>query len=84
MTTQRADYLITGGLVISGTGISKQDVLVQGETILKIAPDLSDESAARVIDATGKYVMPGIIDAHARGVKMLGQRYCIALNVAEI
>ena len=64
MTTQRADYLITGGLVISGTGISKQDVLVQGETILKIAPDLSDESAVRVIDATGKYVMPGIIDAH--------------------
>lgn len=64
MTSQRADYLIRGGLVISGTGISKQDVLVQGEVIQKIGSDLSSEPAARVIDATGKYVMPGIIDAH--------------------
>ena len=64
MTTQNADYLITGGLLVSGEGVSKQDVLVKGETIYQIAPDLSDVAAARVIDASGKYVLPGAIDAH--------------------
>ena len=64
MTTQQADYLISGGLVVSGKSISRQDVLVQGETIRKVGPDLTGEAAARTIDASGLYVLPGIIDAH--------------------
>ena len=36
MDYQRADTLITGGLVVSGRGISRQDVLVRGETIQEI------------------------------------------------
>jgi dihydropyrimidinase len=64
MPTQQADYLISGGLGVSGSGISRQDVLVRDGTIHKVGPDLSAEPAARVIDAVGKYVLPGIIDAH--------------------
>ncbi len=64
MTSQQADVLFTGGLVVSGSGISKQDVLVSGERIAEIGPDLSGRPARRVIDASGKYVLPGIIDAH--------------------
>ncbi len=64
MDTQRADTLITGGLVVGGRGISRQDVLVRGETIAEIAPDLTGTPAKRVIDASGKYVLPGIVDAH--------------------
>jgi dihydropyrimidinase len=64
MTTRRADYLITGGLVVSGRSISKQDILVSGERIQQVGPDLSGARAARVIDASGKYVLPGIVDAH--------------------
>ena len=64
MTTGRADYLIKGGLVITGDGISRRDVLVKDEVIQRLGADLSGEPAARVIDATGKYVLPGIIDAH--------------------
>ena len=64
MTNQRADYLIKGGLVITGDGISRRDVLVKDEVILRLGADLSGEPSARVIDATGKYVLPGIIDAH--------------------
>lgn len=64
MTSRRADYLIKGGLVVTGAGISRQDVAVRGETIAAVAPDLSAEGAGRTIDATGMYVLPGIVDAH--------------------
>jgi len=60
--------LITGGTVVSSTGSSLQDVLVDGETIVALlAPGsltLGPITADRVIDATGRYVIPGGIDAH--------------------
>ncbi len=60
--------LITGGTVVSATGASRQDVLVDGEQIAAlIAPGsqaLGPITADTVIDATGKYVIPGGIDAH--------------------
>ena len=60
--------LITGGTVVSSTGSSLHDVLVDGETIVALlAPGsstLGTISADRVIDATGKYVIPGGIDGH--------------------
>ncbi|MCU1439702.1 MAG: phenylhydantoinase [Rhodoglobus sp.] len=63
--------LITGGTVVTSTGRSEADVLVDGETIVAVlAPgsvllgnDLSTAVDA-VIDATGKYVIPGGVDAH--------------------
>ncbi|GAB2477034.1 dihydropyrimidinase [Jatrophihabitans fulvus] len=58
--------LITGGTVVSSTGTAHQDVLVDGETIAAVlAPGaLPDLQPDRTIDATGKYVIPGGIDAH--------------------
>jgi dihydropyrimidinase len=64
MTNQQADYLITGGLVVTGEGVSRRDVLIGNGTIQQVAPGLGGVSASRVIDASGKYVLPGIIDAH--------------------
>ncbi|MEO9321846.1 dihydropyrimidinase [Nocardioides sp. C4-1] len=63
--------LIKGGTVVSSTGRSEADVLVDGETIVAVlAPgstllghDLAS-SVDKVVDATGKYVIPGGIDAH--------------------
>ena len=63
--------LITNGTVVSAQGRAQADVLIDGETIVAVlAPgdrslgaDLA-ESADRVIDATGKYVVPGGIDGH--------------------
>ncbi|GAA2986159.1 dihydropyrimidinase [Microbacterium terrae] len=63
--------LITGGTVVSATGRGEADVLIDGETIVAVlAPGstlLGTDLAASVdtvIDATGKYVIPGGIDAH--------------------
>ena len=63
--------LITGGTVVTATGRSRADVLIDGETIaavlapgsLLLGADLAS-GVDRVIDATGKYVIPGGIDAH--------------------
>lgn len=63
--------LITGGTVVSSTGRAAADVLIDGETIAAVlAPgsallghDLKS-SVDTVLDAAGKYVIPGGIDAH--------------------
>ena len=64
MTESAADYLIDGGLVVSGAGVTRRDVLVRNGLILEVGPDLSGRPSKRVVDASGKYVLPGIIDAH--------------------
>ena len=63
--------LITGGTVVSATGRSAADVLIDGEQIVAVlAPGshlLGTDLAASVdavMDANGKYVIPGGIDAH--------------------
>ncbi|WP_402467669.1 dihydropyrimidinase [Isoptericola aurantiacus] len=63
--------LITGGTVVNATGRSRADVLIDGETVVALLEpgstlfgvDLA-ASVDRVVDATGKYVVPGGIDAH--------------------
>jgi len=62
--------LIKNGTVVSSTGSYSADVLIDGETIAAvIAPgdrSLGDleASAEKVIDAAGKYVIPGGVDVH--------------------
>jgi len=41
-----------------------QDVLVEGELIKTVGPDLSADAASIVIDGTGKTMTPGLIDMH--------------------
>ena len=40
----------------------KGDLLIENDLILKIGNDISEENAHRVIDADGKYLLPGVID----------------------
>ena len=64
MTVEKPDYLIRNGLVVDGRSIARQDVLIDGGRVLEVGDDLSDAGARRTVDATGMYVLPGIIDAH--------------------
>jgi dihydropyrimidinase len=56
--------LIKGGTVISSTGPVVADVLIDGETIAALFAPGQAPDGPEVIDATGKYVIPGAIDAH--------------------
>jgi dihydropyrimidinase len=61
-----AKTLIKNGKVISTTGVIAQDVLIDGETVTALgAPGFfTDEGMDTVIDAAGKYVIPGGVDVH--------------------
>jgi len=57
--------LLKGGTVLSSTGSVTADVVVDGERITAVvAPDSWPGQADTVIDASGKYVLPGGIDGH--------------------
>lgn len=55
--------LFHGGIVVSGSGYKKADVLIENESIVAVGNGLKAEDA-RIIDVTGKYLFPGFIDAH--------------------
>ncbi|CAN5120698.1 dihydropyrimidinase [soil metagenome] len=63
-----ATTLIKNGTVVSATGRTEADVLIDGEKIVAlISPGttrLGTINADTVVDAAGKYVIPGGIDAH--------------------
>ncbi|MFC5665256.1 dihydropyrimidinase [Kitasatospora misakiensis] len=60
--------VIRGGLVITAAEEMAADVLIEDERVVALAAGGSrtaeDWTADRVIDATGKYVIPGGVDAH--------------------
>ena len=59
------DLAIVGATVVDGSGAPERraDVGVAGDRIVAVG-DLSGATAARTIDAGGRMVMPGFIDAH--------------------
>lgn len=66
--TEAYDLLIQGGIVVTGAGMAHADVGVRGETVAAVVADLPVEGARRVVDASGKLVLPGIIDVHTHPV----------------
>jgi imidazolonepropionase-like amidohydrolase len=61
--------LVRGAMVIPGTGVPASgpvDLLVENGTIARIGNSASEKwpEADAVIDASGKYVMPGIVNTH--------------------
>ena len=71
----RFDLLIRNGRVMDGTGNPwfPADIGVVGGRITAIG-QLADAPAARVIDAAGKYVVPGFIDIHSHADDGSGPR----------
>ena len=65
--------LLKGGNVIPMTGRAEpslvqvgHDILIEGNRIVQVAPSGTTRAAkdARVVDVSGKYIIPGLIDAH--------------------
>ena len=67
MAAEVHDVIVTGGTLIDpAAGRSGRfDVGVRDGRITAVEPDLPRETAPRWIDATGKLVVPGLIDTHA-------------------
>jgi 5-methylthioadenosine/S-adenosylhomocysteine deaminase len=66
--TGASRHLIRGGRVYDHDGDIHQpavaDVLIHGATIERIAPHIAPEPGVGVLDATGKLVIPGFVNAH--------------------
>jgi dihydropyrimidinase len=58
--------LIANGTIVTADGSYEADVLIDGEVIVQVGRDLAagGVSADETIDAAGRYVIPGGIDAH--------------------
>jgi imidazolonepropionase-like amidohydrolase len=52
-------------LTVANGTIPKGSILIRDGRIAAVGPDLSVPTGATVIDADGRFVMPGIIDAHS-------------------
>ena len=55
--------LFKGGTIVNATGRYLADVFADGNTIKAIGMDL-DNPADEIVDAKGKYILPGAIDPH--------------------
>ena len=57
--------LIKGGTIVNENRVFKGTIVIEDETIADILDDHAPEvSADQVVDASGAYVLPGIIDDH--------------------
>ena len=66
-TVQGQDVAIRGATIITlaGGDIQNGTILVRNGKITAVGTNVNVPSGVRTIDGTGKFVMPGIIDAHS-------------------
>ncbi|KAF6251761.1 hypothetical protein COO60DRAFT_1622674 [Scenedesmus sp. NREL 46B-D3] len=66
-----------GGEVVNHDLQLKADVLIKDGLIAEVAPDIKAPAGAKVINASGSYVMPGGIDPHTHlAMPFMGQVAC--------
>ena len=56
--------LIKNGMIVSDSETYQADILIEDEKVKWIGTDLPKTDVDTVIDAEGKYVIPGAIDVH--------------------
>lgn len=71
------DLVIKGGHVIDAANNidGLMDVGVAGRVVAGIQNDIPESQARRVVNATGKYVTPGLIDLHAHATGFSGAMF---------
>ena len=71
MGPERVDTVVRGGLVVTAADAYEASLAIRDGRIVAIGPEGDLPPAERVIDASGKYVLPGAIDCHVH----LGPEY---------
>jgi dihydropyrimidinase len=64
MSASQFDTAILGGLVVDSTRVQRLDLGISDGRIAERVSSIEPGQASRVIDARGRYVLPGAIDAH--------------------
>lgn len=54
--------LIKNAKIVNENQIIESDLLIENDLIIKIEKHISEENIDQIIDASGKYLLPGIID----------------------
>src|SRR5579864_5969028 len=64
---QQFDIVLRGGRVIDpASGLDeRQDVAVSGDHIAAVRPNIPAAEARRMLNVSGFYVIPGLVDLHA-------------------
>lgn len=68
MTTPQEEIAIINGQLVSSTAITSADLYISDGRVSRIEPAGSSVEAQTTVDATGKLILPGIIDAHLHPV----------------
>ena len=63
MMTSELELIVRGGLLVTPDAVIRADFAVAEGRIVRIAPEITDDAAA-ALEADGRYIFPGIIDAH--------------------
>jgi dihydropyrimidinase len=61
---RKYDWIVRGGEVVDGTSVQRVDIAIADEKVIEVSQEIDPALAREVVDATGKYVFPGIIDSH--------------------
>lgn len=67
---EKLDLIIKNGKVVTPSGIIETNVLSKQGKILGLVNDAKNLNAEKTIDATGKYILPGVIDEHVHLLDM--------------
>ena len=84
------DLLIKNGTILTVTKgtLLKGDILILGGIIKEIAEDIDPPQGVKVIDASGLYVMPGVIDSHTHialaGTNEMGETISSEVKMRDV
>ena len=75
--SQQYDVVLQGGTLIDAkNGISaRRDVAIAGGKIAAVAPNIAASEAKQVVDVSGLYVAPGLVDLHVHVFSGDGPEY---------
>ncbi len=64
MTIDHVDTIVRGGKVVRPSGVVEAAIAIADGKIVAIASEETLPPATRVVDASGQYVLPGLVDVH--------------------
>lgn len=76
--------LANGNVVDVRTGITRvATVLVRDGIIVSVSPTLEAPGGAQIVDATGRWIVPGLVEMHTHSTEPLTLRRALALGVTS-